>query len=386
MPTLLGSAVLARLPLGMNSLATVLYLQQQTGSFAIAGAAAGGAALGIGLGGIVQSRLVDRAGRRFVLPAAFLHAALLCLLLFGAARDAPAVLLVAAATAAGLAVPPTSSLLRTVYPAMLRGAPELLSSAFALDAVSIDFVWVAGPLLVAVVAGIWGAGVALAISAGAGVVGTAVFLGAAPTPASRAVAAHRAGWGGALRAPGVLTLTLSTVGLGFAFGSLEIALPAFAKAQGQFELAGVFVAILSVSSIAGTLAFGARPRRAPLASVHLWLGLALPPAVLVVGAASSALTMAVLVLAPGLLTGPLVASRNELTGRVADPGTETEAFMWPIAAIFTGTAAGAAVAGALVEGVGWRATVVAGALLALAGTLVAVVRRDTLLPRAGPAV
>jgi hypothetical protein len=43
---LLASSVVARLPIGINALATVLFLREETGSFAVAGAASGAIALG----------------------------------------------------------------------------------------------------------------------------------------------------------------------------------------------------------------------------------------------------------------------------------------------------------------------------------------------------
>ena len=70
--------------------------------------------------------------------------------------------------------------------------------------------------------------------------------------------------------------------VGFAFGALEVAIPAFADAEGRPELAGVLIAIWSVASLAGGLAYGAMPRRGSLARVHLQVALAaaalLPPA------------------------------------------------------------------------------------------------------------
>ena len=47
---LVASALLARLPIGINALAIVLYLREQTGSFAIAGAVSGSLAAGSGIG------------------------------------------------------------------------------------------------------------------------------------------------------------------------------------------------------------------------------------------------------------------------------------------------------------------------------------------------
>ena len=64
--------------------------------------------------------------------------------------------------------------------------------------------------------------------------------------------------------------------------------------------------------------------------------------------------MALLVIPAGCCIAPLLATRNELVGGVAPPGMRTEAYTWPITAFVGGIAVGAALAGVLVEGPGWR--------------------------------
>src|SRR4051794_41384741 len=89
MRPLMLSMLLARLPLGLNSLATVLFLRERTGSFAVAGAAAGGLALGNALGAPVNARLVDRLRSRVLLMLAARHAARPFLLLRVRSGGAP---------------------------------------------------------------------------------------------------------------------------------------------------------------------------------------------------------------------------------------------------------------------------------------------------------
>src|SRR5207342_1928433 len=72
---LVASSLLSRLPIGINALAIVLFLREQTGSFAIAGAVSGSLAAGSGLGAPFVGRLVDRIGaRRVLVPLACVHA------------------------------------------------------------------------------------------------------------------------------------------------------------------------------------------------------------------------------------------------------------------------------------------------------------------------
>ncbi len=57
--------------------------------------------------------------------------------------------------------------------------------------------------------------------------------------------------------------------------------------------------------------------------------------------------MALLVVPAGIFIAPMIATRNELAGRVALAGTETEAYTWPLTALVGGIAFGAAASGAL---------------------------------------
>jgi hypothetical protein len=96
---------------------------------------------------------------------------------------------------------------------------------------------------------------------------------------------------------------------------------------------------------------------------------------------SSPLAMGVVVAFAGMPIAPLIATRNELAGAVALPGTETEAFTWPLTALVSGVALGAAAAGALADGPGWRAAVLAAVAASTIGALMSFARRSTLRPQ-----
>src|SRR3954467_11820843 len=107
---LIASALPARLPIDINALAIVLFLREQTGSFAIAGAVSGTLAAGSGIGAPVQGRLVDRGGaRRGLRPLAVVHAVALGAIVGFTSLGAPTVVLLACGFTAGFAIPPTSS-------------------------------------------------------------------------------------------------------------------------------------------------------------------------------------------------------------------------------------------------------------------------------------
>ena len=208
---LIAATLLARFPIGINALAIILYLRAERGSFAVAGAVAGALAAGSGIGAPVQGRLVDRFGpRRVLVPLGLVHAAALGAIVATAEAGAPVAVLVACGLIAGFAIPPTSSVLRSMWPTLLHDRQELIPTAYALDSVMIELIFVIGPLLTAVIATVLSPPAALIVSAVSVIAGTVIFTA---LPPSRAMVPDpnrvRAGWLGALSSPGVRTLVLT---------------------------------------------------------------------------------------------------------------------------------------------------------------------------------
>jgi predicted MFS family arabinose efflux permease len=168
--------------------------------------------------------------------------------------------------------------------------------------------------------------------------------------------------------------------VGVAFGAVEVMLPAFADAEGNRKLAAILIAVWSLGSALGGIVYGARPRRFSLTTWHLGAAWLVPVGIAALALATSPAMMALLVVFAGLPMAPLIATRNELAGIVAVPGSETETFTWPLTALVSGVAVGAAVAGALADGFGWRAAVLAAAIAATLGAVVTMRRRATLQP------
>jgi predicted MFS family arabinose efflux permease len=84
--------------------------------------------------------------------------------------------------------------------------------------------------------------------------------------------------------------------------------------------------------------------------------------------------MAFLALLAGAPITPLIASRNEIVGAVAPRGAVTEAFTWPLTALVSGVALGAAAGGTIVESLGWEAALLAGSGVAALGAAVLLAR------------
>ena len=259
---MLGWSLLGRLPLGMTPLALLFLIRGEGRSYAAAGIVVALYAVAVGVGAPIAGRQVDRFGPTPVLRVrAVAYALLAGTVVALAVLDAGIVAVAAAAALGGLALPPLSSTVRIVWP---RLAPdELRSTAYALEASLQEVFFVGGPLLAAALAtvspaaGLAGAGLASLVGATA----TALLPPVRETPPSRA---GGAGLLGALGSPGVRTVVLYAATVGVGFGSVELAMPAFAEAHGSRELGGLALASFSGGSLVGGLVAGMRPPRSVL--------------------------------------------------------------------------------------------------------------------------
>ena len=386
MARLYAAMIVARMSIGIDGIATVLFLRHEGKSFALAGATAGALALGSALGAPFNARLIDRLTPRVLGWLALGHAGGLFALIALAVADAPPALLVPVAFLTGATLPTVSSVLRAAYATLLASQRNLIPSAFALEAVIIEAIFIVGPLTTAALTWLASAAAALVLSAATVIIGTAWFVAELPAELADRRVPESAGrhWAGALRSPGLQTIVIAMLPVGFSFGAIEVMLPAFADAEGNRQLAGVLIAIWSLGSALGGILYGARPRFLPLRTMHLWAGAFLPLGLASLALAASPLAMCFLVVLAGLPIAPLIATRNELAGVVALPGSETEAYTWPLTALVSGVSVGAAVAGALADGPGWRAAVAAAVAASVFGAVISLARRSTL--QAAPAL
>jgi MFS family permease len=379
---LLGAAVLARMPIGIDSLAIVLFVRAETGSFARAGLVAAAFGIGSGATSPLQGRLIDHHGHaRVLLPLAALHAASLGSLVALGLAGAPIAALVACGLAAGGSVPPVGSVVRPMLPRLLARDRDVLPTAYALDGIAIEMVFICGPLLTAVIVSVASPAVALVVAGGFAIAGTVVLVTA---PASRAfepsVPEHDRHMLGALASPGVRTLVAATAPVGFALGATEVTMTAFASDHGSRPAAGALLALWATGSGLGGLAYGAREHG--LAPDARWtrLAVAFPLCSVPLALAPSIAVMTVLALIAGLCLAPLLAAANQLIGEVAPAGAVTEAFAWPLTALAIGAAGGSATAGAIVQSSGWRPGFLAVVGAGLLAATIAIWRRATLAP------
>jgi len=366
-------ALLARLPMGMVPLALVLLVRDSGAGYGQAGAIVGAYLVAAAVGSPIAGRLVDRRGHaRILRPRALLFPGLLLLIGALAVLDAPTVAIGASAIAAGVLFPPVGASLRSLWPRLLE-EPELRAAAYALEASLQEVFFVVGPLLVAVVAGIASPSATFVVAAAASAIGTFGFVSSAPVRDARPEEEQgRRSLLGALESPGVRTVVLISACCGFAFGGVEVAVPAFAEAHGGVERAGIPLALFAAGSLVGGLVAGARisgSSRTLLRASALLLALGLAPPLL----AGSLPLLSLLLFTAGLPIAPLFTAAYGLVDRAARRESAAEAFAWISTAISGGLAAGAAVGGALIDAQGVRASFALGCSAAALAALLALV-------------
>ena len=152
--TLLFSAtgMVARLPMSMVSLGIVLLVSTATGSYGLAGSVSAAYLIANGGFAIVQGRLLDRLGQSRVLPVAVtIFGAALALLMWSVQAGWPVAVSYLLAAVSGAALPSVGACVRARWSHVLR-SPDQLQTAFALEAVVDESVFMLGPIVVTVLA------------------------------------------------------------------------------------------------------------------------------------------------------------------------------------------------------------------------------------------
>lgn len=378
---LLGLSLVARAPEAVLSLLLLLRARELGGSYALAGLVAGVSGLGMAVGGPLLGRAIDRVGQPLVLT--------LSVVVSGAAMLAAALVpdgtaawvLLPFALVAGLTQPPVAPCLRALFGRIVPD-PAVRHAALAVEASVQEITFMVGPLVFISLIAAHDPALGLGVAAGVLLVATLLFAAAREPRAMPATGVRRTAGEGPLRRGSIRALLALTVGLGVMFGAAELAITAAAEEAGDGGAVGLLLAAYCLGSLVAGLVVahrgpGGSPVRSLLVLVLLCtLGhglLAVAPSLLWLGVG--------LVLA-GAAIAPLFTLVYSLCGQLAAAGTTTEAFTWLSSGLYAGAAAGAGLAGVLVNASGPEAAFAAGAVaIGVAGVGVAA-RRDVLRPAA----
>lgn len=368
---LVVSSVIGRIPVGLSTLALVLFLQSQASSLADAGIAGACLVLGLAAMAPVIGRAVDRAGpRRVLLACVALHPTAMVGLTLLALSQAHRGWIFAAALVSGASLPPITVCVRALYSRLVSDA-ALQRTAYSLDSALIETVFILGPMLAAGFAAAHAEVGAIWLSAACALGGGLLFANTGPV---RAWHPRPCGPGPAAASPlrnARLRGVFAAASLfAFAFGAFEMGVIGFTAAGGVPAAAGVILALASVGSVLGVLAYGGRSWS--LDADRQFLVLLVLMAGGLVGLSALAVhadvpLFAATVVPAAAPMAPVIAANSVLVLRAAPPKRVAEAFTWASTALLVGISAGTAAGGMLIE----RYSPAAALLAAATATLLA---------------
>jgi MFS family permease len=368
-PTLLTTSMVGRLPTAMATLAVLLLLRGQGGSYTLAGGLAALFTAGSGVGQPALARLVDRRGqwRVLVVSGAVSAAAFGALAATGAKHAA---LSAVAAAVAGIATPPLEPCLRSLWPHVVAGG-SVLQAAFSLDVGVQEVIFVVGPLLTV--------GAVHVVDPQGGVLACAIF-GLAGTLSFALTAASR-GWpptpsehaqhGSPLQHPSLVRVFVLALGSAVPVGALAIVAAAYAAKHGDSSITGWALAANAGGALVSGLYGAVRPVRSATVRIRTLAGLALAVGYLPLAAP---LPVPLWLLAAGVsgLSLPVVLGLVfSHVNEIAPANLVTEANAWVVTAFTFGAATAALLAGVVTDHLASGTAVAAIVLTSAAITAVA---------------
>lgn len=361
------AGAIARLPLPMIGIGIITMLSEVRGAYTLAGAVAATFALATALLAPRISRLVDRHGQGRVLPVAagicVLALIALCACVYWSAPDWT--LFVFAAMSGTL--PSMPAMIRARWTEIFRDQPQL-RTAYALESVTDELSFIVGPP--------FAVGLSVALFPQAGPLAAALLLAVGVTAfvlqraTAPAVQQHEAGRAASvLRMPPMRALVAMMSAMGVIVGTIDVLSVAFARAQGVPAGASLVLSAYALGSCVAGLVFGVLKFQMPLARLLSIAAAVTALTTLPLLLVNDLVSLAFGVLLAGLSFAPTMIIAMALV-ETSVPGQRlTEGLTWLVTGLGAGVAAGAALAGWVVDhhgvGAGFWTAVVAGAIVLL---------------------
>lgn len=366
-----ATGLVARLPISMVGLGIVLLVESATGSYGVAGAVSACYMIANAVLAIFQGRLLDRLGQARVIGlASILFGAAMVVFVVAVRADWPSLVSYGAAAVAGASLPQVGSSVRARWSFVLE-TPADKQTAFALEAVVDEAVFIVGPILVTVLATtvhpVAGLGAAIVV----GVLGSVAFAAQRRTaPPVHAVRRHHVDRP-AMPWRTVAPLVVIAAAQGVLFGGADVTTVAFAEEQGNEGYAGGLLALWALGSLLAGVMTGAVTWRAGVATRVRW------------GSAAMALTMApllfvdslplmgVVLLAGGLAIAPTLIAALSAIEQSVPSARLTEGMAVFQTGLVAGVAPGALLSGVVVDRHGASAAYLVCLLAGVAAALAA---------------
>lgn len=358
---IIAAQLLARFPFGMLSLAFLLHIEHVHHSYGAAGLVLGAMSIGQAIAGPMTSRLMGILGMRVVLWTTLVlcAAAVAAIGLF----VMPIPVTMGIAFFAGLSMPPIQPAVRTIYPKMVNS--RQLTPLFSLDASAQEIIWIAGPVAITFVATQIGTVEGILMSVAIMLLGGLWFI-SSPEVGRVRIPRSKRRFGVVLARPPVLLATVVGFLLIGSCAAIEAGVVANFGEGSPF--AGIVLAIWSLGSLVGGLAFGHVPI-GPWATARRML-------IVFVGVVISTFMLgswwglSLTLIIAGLGIAPALAVLFAIVSASVKFSDTAEAYGWVGTGQLIGAALGSALAGFLIDGTGPVGAFYVAGIFALIGFIV----------------
>lgn len=349
-PGFLIPGLLARFPIGMTGLSILLFISSARHEYGLAGVLSASSAAGYAMAAPQLARVADRIGqRRILLVCALLCAAAGTAFVTCTLHRAPSWTLFVSAVAMGAATPAIGSMVRARWSGLLSGSP-VLATAFAIESVADEVIFIAGPILATFLASgvhpaagvvcslalVCGGSVLLAMSgrtepprnAGSTTTGSALFFG-----------------------PVAVVAGVNTC-FGAMWGSIDVATLSFAGGHHHRSLAGVLLAAYGIGSSVAGIVYGAREWDTPVSRIFQVAAAVMAAGIAPMLLVHTPLQAGLVLFVAGATSCPAMVAGMLLVQDGVPASRRTEAMAWQSTAMWLGVAAGSSLSGPAADAYG----------------------------------
>ncbi|AOM42801.1 MFS transporter [Xenorhabdus hominickii] len=299
-----------------------------------------------GVASPVLGRLADRFSQRNVLlVSCCCHCLAITALLASVLLNLPLWMILASAICAGCSAVPVDGFIRTRWAAMI--ADDALRTAYALETVIDEVIFLLGPLIAIVLSTTFHPAVGLvfcAVLTLSGSVALVLHRQSEPVTVQKRDDKYESR---AISMPWVRMLMISYAAVGIFLGSVDVMMIAFSQAQQTPALAGVLLSICAVGSLVGGLCYGAMNWSLQPSWLLLFTSAALCAGTIPLALTTTSVVMGISVFIAGISVAPVLISSSTLLGSLTPKGALSEGFAWLSSAGWLGFSVGVSVGGKL---------------------------------------
>ena len=354
------AALIGRMPISMDSLALIFIVVAATDSYALAGALSATASIVMSASTPYWSRVADRIGQRTmimrVVPIKLVGLGLFLILVL---NDAPiwtwfVSIIFAEATSVNAGGLVRRRWLHVLSPDKSSTAEDesdrhLINTAYSLEALNDEFVFIAGPIIATACATLISPSAGIIAGMGFMAVGMPIFAMQKATEPPASPRHNKTPHPAVIRNKVVQSVVLPSTLLGGFFGAIAIVTVAFAQESDQKSLSGILLAIWALGSAVAAIINGTVKWKISHAGRFLLFLFSLTLLSIPFIFVQSIPWLAVALFFNGFAIAPLVVNAYSVAESAVPPEQITEALSWVVAGMPLGGAISGTIAGLIID-------------------------------------